>query len=118
MGGGQRTTRPPVPDPVLKAIKDRLRSASVRQGYFGMIAGLPPGVPGGAITGVFTAFSLGGVTTFSSGVGGGLMTPRESESLCAKELSGVEVSEPAELRHGGWAEPDAGEGTARLRSVR
>jgi hypothetical protein len=81
----------------MHAIGARLCSASVRQGYFGMIAGLPPGVPGGAITGVFTAFSLGGVTTFSSGVGGGLMTPRESESSCAKELSGVEVSEPAEL---------------------
>ena len=61
-----------------------------------MTVGLPPGVPGGAMTGVLTAFSLGGVKTFWSGVGGGLMTPRERESSWLKDFPRVEVSAPAE----------------------
>ena len=47
------------------------------EAYFGVTCGLPPGVPGGGMTGMLLLPSEGGETTPASGVGGGFSTPPE-----------------------------------------
>jgi hypothetical protein len=52
------------------------------QGYFGRISGLPPGLPGGGITGVLPASGVGAWISGST-PGGGQSTPSDLASLSA-----------------------------------
>jgi hypothetical protein len=100
--------------------KGRTRHASGRIGYFGTTLGLPPGVPGGGITGiVLDAPLFGGVTAIPGSTGGGFTVPcwRDKRSLMVLPLScappfGAIFSGGAVVAPGGRAGAGGGAGTA------
>ena len=74
------------------------------QGYFGWTLGLPPGLPGGGITGVLPEFDGVGARISGSIPEGGHNTPFDLASLSASGSLACPVVVPGSLLRRGWAD--------------